>query len=78
MVWRDTGALARAPARAVAERRPHGEDEVEEDGVSHRAWIWLNGAKYRYVPDEHRELSSGKAVLSKSRSAVGDKLRLWM
>jgi len=30
MVWRDTGASARATARAAAERRPPDEAEVDE------------------------------------------------
>ena len=34
MVWRDTGASARAPARAAAKRRPPGRGEVERERQS--------------------------------------------
>lgn len=38
MVWRDTGASARATAGAAAKRRPPGGGEVEEDGEAYECW----------------------------------------
>jgi hypothetical protein len=37
-IWRDTGASARAPARAAAKRRPPGRGEVKAKAQSYRGF----------------------------------------
>jgi len=51
IVWRDTGASARATARAAAKRRPPGGRRSEEKMRSYSLIAWVQLGRLRLYPD---------------------------